>query len=310
MGDYAIVTGAAGGLGTAFARELASRGYRLILTDRAGKQLQALVGELDKVYPAKGADENSAPGRTALPSAIAARDSRHIAVVQDLAAPGGAGSLCGKVEALRGVAAARGSEACGGAGPGINPRSADLSRVSVLVNIAGVYANIGDELAEPATAAKLLALHVGALTELCLYFGNRMTKTGGGRILNLSSISSLFHDPSSITYGASKNYVRFFSKSLDLELRPGGVTVSCLMPGGVNTGFFANNNVFIPAMVRKMLLPPEKCAKIALNRMSKGRRLIIPGFSSKVQALLFKVIVRPVFYTFVKKIYGRMKAAE
>ena len=256
---HALVTGAAGGIGAAMARELAARGYALVLTDLSENNLAPLAADVHSRY---GIDV--------------------LCIAQDLAAPGGAALLCAKVEEARG-------------------------EVSVLVNCAGVYANIGDEFARPAAAGKLLSLHVTALTELSLYFGAGMARRGGGYILNLSSISSLFHDPSSLTYGASKNYVRFFSKSLSLELRPKGVVVSCLLPGGVDTGFFANNNVFIPALVRKTLLSAERCAKIALTRMFNGRRLIIPGLSSKAQALLFRIIVRPAFYGLVKKTYEGLK---
>lgn len=44
--EVAVVTGAAGGLGSAFAREIAARGYRLLLTDRDGAGLAALSASL------------------------------------------------------------------------------------------------------------------------------------------------------------------------------------------------------------------------------------------------------------------------
>ncbi|TFG64158.1 MAG: SDR family NAD(P)-dependent oxidoreductase [Spirochaetales bacterium] len=255
----ALITGAGGGIGAAMAGELALRGWRLLLTDVREKPMAGIADE------------------------IAARSgARPILLPQDLAAPGGAAELCGKIAAAG-------------------------EPVDLLVNSAGIYANLEEEFSNPSLAVKLLSLHVCALTELCLFFGSRMAERGEGWILNIASISSLFHDPSSLTYGASKNYVRFLSESLRLELRRRGVTVSCLVPGGVDTPFFANNNVFIPAMVRKTLLPPERLAKTALDRMFRGRRLIVPGWSGKLQALLFAVIVRPVFYGAVKKTYNRMK---
>ncbi len=49
--QYALVTGATGGLGKAFARELAQRGYALLLTGRSEEKLRALQAELAEKYP-------------------------------------------------------------------------------------------------------------------------------------------------------------------------------------------------------------------------------------------------------------------
>ena len=48
---YALVTGATGGLGKAFAEELACRGYALVLTGRSEEKLQALQADLQAKYP-------------------------------------------------------------------------------------------------------------------------------------------------------------------------------------------------------------------------------------------------------------------
>ena len=50
MQRWAVVTGASGGIGLEIARELASRGYALVLSARSGDKLQALAEELQRAH--------------------------------------------------------------------------------------------------------------------------------------------------------------------------------------------------------------------------------------------------------------------
>ena len=48
---YALITGATGGLGKAFVRELAGQGYALLLTGRSREKLLSLQGEIKESFP-------------------------------------------------------------------------------------------------------------------------------------------------------------------------------------------------------------------------------------------------------------------
>jgi hypothetical protein len=182
--------------------------------------------------------------------------------------------------------------------------------VEVLVNCAGILVNMERELAEPASAERLLALHVQVPTRLCLRFGAAMVERGRGYILNVASISALFPDPSSLTYGPSKRYLIAFSESLRLAWRENGVRVCCLVPGGIRTPFFAHNDVYVPGMVTGHLYPVEKCAGKALAALFRGRGRITPGFSAHLNVLLFRFLLTPALYGFAKRLYFRLRAGR
>lgn len=182
--------------------------------------------------------------------------------------------------------------------------------VEVLVNCAGILVNVERELADPASAERLLALHVQVPTRLCLHFGAAMIERRRGYILNVASISALFPDPSSLTYGPSKRYLIAFSESLRLAWREHGVRVCCLVPGGIRTDFFAHNNVYVPGMVTGHLYPADKCAGKALAALFYGRGRITPGLKAHLDVLLFRFLLAPALYGIAKSLYFRLRARD
>jgi short-subunit dehydrogenase len=182
--------------------------------------------------------------------------------------------------------------------------------VEVLVNAAGDYLVAEREQEDQAAVAASLTLHVLTPTRLCFLFGREMIRRGRGFILNVSSISALFCDPASMTYGSAKAYIRSLSRALHCDWKPLGVGVTCVLPGGVRTNLFRTSGVFVPPLVRRHLLSPEECARISLRALFRRRREIIPGSSGKLQALLFRLLVRPALYGLIKGAYGALKRRE
>lgn len=119
------------------------------------------------------------------------------------------------------------------------------------------------------------SLHI--LTKLYL---QEMKQKNSGKILNVASIAGFMSGPLMATYYATKNYVVALSKAINKELEKdnSNVTVSVLCPGPVNTNF---DNV---ANVKFSLkgLSSEYVAKYAIDKMLKGKKLIIPGKMMKV----------------------------
>jgi len=66
-----------------------------------------------------------------------------------------------------------------------------------------------------------------------------LRQTGGGRIINISSMAAVLSIPFQSFYSASKSAINALTLALQNEVKPFGITVCALMPGDVKTGFTA-----------------------------------------------------------------------
>ena len=61
------------------------------------------------------------------------------------------------------------------------------------------------------------------------------SKTGYGRIINISSVSGIFGNPGQGNYAASKAGMIGMTKSLAREVASRGITANCIAPGFIST---------------------------------------------------------------------------
>jgi 3alpha(or 20beta)-hydroxysteroid dehydrogenase len=115
-----------------------------------------------------------------------------------------------------------------------------------------------------------------------------MAETGGGSIINISSMNGIMPGPGAMSYIASKFAIRGMTKAAALELAPLGIRVNSIHPGAIDTdmahaalGDPEGNPVGflpIPRMGR-----PEEVAKMARflatddSSYSTGSEFIIDG---------------------------------
>ena len=133
----------------------------------------------------------------------------------------------------------------------------------------------------------ITAVHI--LTKLYL---KDMVEKDKGHILNVASIAGFMPGPLMATYYASKNYVVNLTRAINKELKKSksNVKMSLLCPGPVNTNF--NDVANVKFKVRA--LSSEYVAKYAVDRMLKGKLLIIPGLLIKIAKILAKISPTPI----------------
>jgi NAD(P)-dependent dehydrogenase (short-subunit alcohol dehydrogenase family) len=109
---------------------------------------------------------------------------------------------------------------------------ATYGRLDILVNNAGIScSSVGDELAL-AGWEKLIAINATSVFIGTTRAAAEMAKTGGGSIVNISSIMGFIGGADSHPgYSASKGAVRIFTKTAAVRFGPSGVRVNSVHPG-------------------------------------------------------------------------------
>jgi uncharacterized protein len=163
-------------------------------------------------------------------------------------------------------------------------RRRDLE-VEVLISNAGMlfFGEVAD--ADPVQANTMLQLHVVTPSLLAHYFARDMRVRRRGHILLVSSASSWNDFPGIAYYGSSKRYLRHFAEALREELRPWGVSVTCLAPGAVATGLYGCDAGPSKVAARLGLVKdPAHVARIGTRGMLRRRAVVLPGSSAKLMA--------------------------
>ena len=176
--------------------------------------------------------------------------------------------------------------------------------VDLLVNNAG-FGLIG-RLAEldAKRLAQMIALNVGALTDLCRAVAPRMIGRKSGAILNVASTAAFQPGPNMAVYYATKAYVLSFTEALHEELKPHGVHVTCLCPGPTRTEFgdvagaSAENSLF-----DSVAMDSAEVVAVGIDGLARNKAVVIPGFINKLTANSGRFAPRSV----VRRITGAIK---
>lgn len=122
------------------------------------------------------------------------------------------------------------------------------------------------------------------LINICIPFMEKGTK-----ILNISSASAFQPVPYINLYAATKAFERSYSRALNAELKPSGITVTAVCPSWVDTEMLSKEingkKVHFPGIVA-----PDKVVKKALKDAKKGRDMSVCSLYVSWQHLIVKLM--------------------
>jgi short-subunit dehydrogenase len=164
---------------------------------------------------------------------------------------------------------------------------ARLEKVDLLVNNAGfgVRGLFGD--VAPEKHRDMVEVHVMASVLLTRAVLPGMIARKRGAIINVSSLAGFLPLPESTIYSSTKAFLIFFSRSLDAQLRGGGVRVQALCPGYTYTEFHDTEEFkdFSRSEIPRWLwLPVERVVDESLEALESGKTVCVPGRRYRVIA--------------------------
>ncbi len=163
-------------------------------------------------------------------------------------------------------------------------------------SIDAICANAGHGLGDAFLAENfedvqhLIGTNVVGTLYLLHQLAPRLVAQGSGKILLTGSIAGLIPGAFSAAYNGSKAFIDSFSFALRNELKDTGVTVTCLMPGPVDTHFFERAGMSDTKVGQSdKKADPADVAKIGFDAMLKGEGDVIAGLKNKLQGAMAAV---------------------
>lgn len=110
-----------------------------------------------------------------------------------------------------------------------------FGKLNVLVNNAGIIQRIGVEETSGQTWDKIMEVNAKGVFLGTKVAVPEMRRTGGGSIVNISSLVGIVGYGQGPAYSASKGAVRLFTKSAALQYAKDGIRINSVHPGPINT---------------------------------------------------------------------------
>jgi len=158
----------------------------------------------------------------------------------------------------------------------IETRLKEDSKITLLVNNAGVGSVASILQADVDTMQAMIDLNITALTRLTYAVAPAFVARGAGTIINIASVVGIAVEALNGVYSASKSYVLSFGHSLQKDLADKGVRVQSVLPGATATEFWDIAG-YPPQKTAEITMSAEDCVDAALAGLDAGELVTIPG---------------------------------
>ena len=253
---WTLITGACGGLGSAFTKSVLNEGSNVVITGTNAEKTQKFVDNLKKEY----------------------QNLQILSYIMDLSDEKSIVNLIDYVKTNK-----------------IN--------IDRLINNAGLIVEGGFlELSEEKllNAIRINCLGTVALTRKVLdNFDVR-------EILTVSSLGGFYPMPYMSIYASTKSLLEKLMVALRQELKPRGVKVSVVCPGGIPTTPAMKDAIASQGFGGRVTAKsPEFIANYSLKKLKKNKAVIIPGFANRFVRFVSRFVSEKTLAKSVGKMWGK-----
>jgi len=147
---------------------------------------------------------------------------------------------------------------------------------------------------------RILDVNLGGVINGTQVFLPHLIASGGGHLINISSIFGMIAIPTQSAYHASKFAVRGYTEGIAVEMRMAGhpVRVSCVHPGGIATNIARNAHLRGPRDRHEVAslfdqlatTSPERAARTILRGVERNRTRIMVGADAHALHLMGQLL--------------------
>lgn len=168
---------------------------------------------------------------------------------------------------------------------------AEQVTADILINNAGIGNWSWFEDKNIAFYKKQIELNVITPVLLTHLFLKQLDDRNMAWLLNVGSLASHFIVPKKQVYGATKSFISYFTRCLQLELENSNISISLLSPGGINTKpelLVLNHR--LKGIAKTTITEPDRVAYEAIHGMFLSKKEIIPGSINKLMVMLNTIL--------------------
>lgn len=176
--------------------------------------------------------------------------------------------------------------------------------VNLLVNNIGVGGRSNFERCSTEELDQMLILNIRSATLLSQLFVALLRQHSRSCILNVGSAAGFFHVPYKAVYSATKAYLYSLTRSLRSELKPLGIHVALLAPGGASNRSDPVVHQKVNGWLhRNVHHTTGYIARVALDGALKRKKVIIPGILPKIYIRLSGAFPPSLVDAIVRKLF-------
>jgi short-subunit dehydrogenase len=156
----------------------------------------------------------------------------------------------------------------------------------------------------------MIDVHLTATVRLCRAALPAMIRTGGGAVINVSSVAAFLPTPRGAVYSATKAFLNLFTEALGAEVAGTAVRVQALCPGFTRTGFHDTPEYgrFDRSSVPRWLwMSAGQVVDISLAALRRRRVVVIAGWRNR---LLVALLRTPLLKTLLRRLARKRKEQQ